>query len=52
MATAVVGAVIALLAALAVLVALAVRQIWKEKLLGKCGGDCASCGAGCAKRRE
>ena len=46
MATAIVGA------ALAVLVALAVRQIWKQMLLGRCGGDCACCGAGCAKREE
>ena len=36
MATVIVGAL------LAVLFALAVRRIHREKLLGKCGGDCSA----------
>ena len=46
MATAIVGALVA------VLFLLAVRRIHREKLLGKCGGDCSACAAGCAKREK
>ena len=36
------------LAVLAIVVALAVRSVWKShKSGGHCNGDCGSCGSGC-----
>lgn len=39
------------LAVLAVCVALALRSIRKNRLLSRCGGDCAGCAMDCERKK-